>query len=221
MAEIIPAILPKDFAEIEEKMTSVIGLVPLVQIDICDGTLTPERTWPHRKHDENFDAILKEERGMPAWEDVDFEIDLMVKKPEEQVLTWVGVGATRIIAHIEGTENFQKVIDELKGFVEIGIALNIDTPIEKIKPFLGEVDFVQCMGIAQIGFQGQPFDERVLEKISTLRKDYPELTISVDGGVNLETAPKLIAAGAHRLVAGSAIFGSENAVEAIRQFESL
>lgn len=219
--EIIPAILPKDFAEVEEKMSLMRGLVPLVQIDICDGILTPERTWPHKKHDENFEAILREERGMPEWEDVDFEVDLMVKNPEAQVLTWVGAGASRIIAHIEGTDNFQKVIDELKGLVEIGIALNIDTPIEKIKPFIDQVNVVQCMGIKEIGLQGQPFDPRVLEKISTLRKEYPDVIISVDGGVSLETAPLLIEAGADRLVAGSAIFKSDNFAEAVEQFKSL
>jgi ribulose-phosphate 3-epimerase len=221
MIEVIPAILPQNFSELDEKMTLMKGAVPLVQIDVCDGKFVPSQSWPYKKHDENFEAILHEERGMPCWEDLEFEMDLMIKEPEREVLQWIAVGASRIIIHIESTENIQKCIDELRDLVEIGLAINVETPIEKLAPFIDQVQFVQCMGIAKIGFQGQPFDERVLGKISELRNSYPELIISVDGGVNLETAPRLVAAGATRLVSGSAIFESDNFVETIEKMESL
>ena len=77
------------------------------------------------------------------------------------------------------------------------------------------------MGIDSVGFQGQIFDEKVIAKIKEVKKIYPELTIQIDGGVNLETAPLLKAAGADRLVIGSAIFESENIVEAIEKFKVL
>ena len=78
------------------------------------------------------------------------------------------------------------------------------------------------MGNDRIGFGGVPLDEElVLPKISELRKRHPELTISVDIGVNAETAPRLIAAGATRLVAGSAIFGKANPAQAIKELERL
>ena len=105
--------------------------------------------------------------------------------------------------------------------VEIGVALNTTTPIETIKPIISKVDFIQCMGIEKIGYQGEPFDERVLEQISELRKIYPELIISVDGSVNETTAPLLVKAGANRLVVGSAIMNSYDVRETIREFESL
>ena len=77
------------------------------------------------------------------------------------------------------------------------------------------------MGINHVGFQGEPFDERVIEKVKAVRAKYPEMIISVDGGVSLETAPKLIEAGVSRLIVGSAIFNSDNFIESIQNFKKL
>ena len=63
--EIIPAVLPKDFSELEEKVQMVVGLADTVQVDICDGKFVPTTTWPHKRRDENFEAIIREDRGMP------------------------------------------------------------------------------------------------------------------------------------------------------------
>jgi ribulose-phosphate 3-epimerase len=221
MTEIIPAILPQDFREVEDKMAQVKGIVSLVQIDVCDGKFVPSYTWPYKKHDENFDAILREERGMPFWEDVDFEADLMIKDPEHHILQWVAAGASRIVLHLESTENLDKCIAELKDLVEIGIGIGLETPIEKLAPYIHDIQFVQCMGISKIGFQSQPFDNRVLQKLKDLLAAYPNTVLSVDGGVNLETAPLLIEAGAQRLVVGSALFNSDNIVETIHTLENL
>jgi ribulose-phosphate 3-epimerase len=106
-------------------------------------------------------------------------------------------------------------------YTEVGVALNIDTPNEQIYPLIPVVDFVQFMGIAKIGFQGEPFDERVLAKIADLRGKYPNATISIDGGVNKENAVALVKAGVNRLVVGSALFGSENISEELMNFQSL
>lgn len=221
MIEIVPAILPKDFDDLDLRVDLLRKLVPIVQIDICDGTLTPDPTWPYRKSDHNFEAILREDHGLPGWENLNFEIDLMVRHTEDKVLTWVGAGASRIVAHLEGTGNFQKVIDELESFVEIGLAIDLNTPIAQAIPFIDKIDFIQCMGISKIGYQGQPFDRRVIERVSDLRHKYPKLIISVDGGVNLKNAPALISAGANRLVVGSAIFDSADLRTTIKAFQKL
>lgn len=216
--EIIPAILPKDFAELEEKVSMVQGFVKIIQVDICDGQFTPQASWPYKKHDDNFDAILKEEKGMPYWEKVDFEFDLMVNHPEEVIEDWVIAGAKRIILHIETGD---KAIEMLSGRVELGIALDIETPIENILPFKEKIQFIQCMGIDNVGFQGQEFDAKVIGKISEIRKNLPEIIISVDGGVSLENARSLVDAGANRLVVGSAIFNSDNFIEALEKFKRI
>lgn len=234
MVEIIPAIMPTSFADLEEKLSFVAGLTPLVQIDVMDGRLTSKKTWPYilAEQDKNFGSILREEEGFPFWNDVDFEADLMVKEPEKVWRDWVTVGAKRIIFHIESIvdpKSFLEVVrkssvaKESPLYTEIGLALNVNTPDEKLFPFIEQIDFVQFMGIVEIGFQGNPFDERDFAKIEDLRNRYPELIISVDGGVNLEVAKRLVEAGANRLVVGSAIFGKdsrEKVAEALTEFQS-
>ncbi|MGC9605628.1 MAG: hypothetical protein ABSF56_02640 [Minisyncoccia bacterium] len=219
--EIIPAILPKDFKEIEDKAVMVKGLVKTVQIDICDGHFVPSFTWPYKKHDDSFEKIVHEEEGLPCWQDLDYEFDLMVDSPEKVVDEWVEAGGSRIIVHAESKGNVGKAIDILQDRVEIGLALNEDTPLDAINPYREKINFVQLMGIDKIGFQGQAFDEKVDGRIKEARIKFPGLPISIDGGVSLETAPELVAAGADRLVAGSAIFSSDNVVEALEKFKRL
>lgn len=219
--EIIPAILPRDFAELEDKISLIQGLVKTVQIDICDGQFVPNATWPYRKDDETFKKLLTEAEGLPGWKELNFEIDLMANKAEEIVDEWVIAGASRIILHVEMKGDLRDAIAKLQDRAEIGLAFNVETPIDLIEPFKDQIQFVQCMGIDQIGFQGQKFDPEVVAKIKTIREKYPELPISVDGGVSMESAPMLIEAGANRLVVGSAIFNSDNIFEAIQKFKKI
>lgn len=221
MIEIIPAIMPKNYEDLSEKMGLFAGVVPLVQLDIMDGKFVPARTWPYPK-DARFDALLAEDEGMPEWETSDFEVDLMVENPEDVVQKWVAVGARRVIVHVESMSDFDAIRDAVPtDFVELGIALNTTTPILSIESYLDQVDFVQCMGIEHIGFQGEAFDERVLEHIRVVRALYPEMPISVDGAVNFETAKRLVDAGATRLVSGSAILQSADVSNAVEELRNL
>jgi ribulose-phosphate 3-epimerase len=219
--QIIPAILPKDFKDLEGHVAQVKGLVSLVQIDICDGQFTPVASWPYRKHDSNFDAITKEDRGLPFWEEVEYEFDLMVNKPEDVVLDYVVAGASRIVLHVEAKGNILEAIEKLKGKVEIGLALNIDTSLDVLEAYKNKIQYIQLMGIDNVGFQGQAFDEKVIAKIKEVKEKYPGVLVQIDGGVNQETAPLLKAAGADRLIIGSAIFESENIVQTIEEFKSI
>lgn len=219
--EIIPAILPMQFSELEEHIELIRGFAKTVQIDVCDGQFTPNPTWPYRKHDDSFDAIIKEDKGMPGWEVFNFEIDLMVNRPEEVVNDWVSAGASRIIIHAESSGDVAGAIGSLSNLVEVGLALNMQTPVTEIDFYKDQIKFVQCMGIDQIGFQGQEFDAGVLERVKEIRKTHPDLLISVDGGVSLENAKVLSQAGADRLVVGSAIFNSDNPIETIQKLRGL
>ena len=238
MTEIIPAIMPKDYEDLVEKVNLFAGVVPLVQLDIMDGKFVPERTWPYPLGREpHFGAIVAEEEGMPAWEDIDFEVDLMIESPELAVPKWVSAGARRIIVHVEGIDpvradgrirptsngaSFETIRASVPaGLIELGLAINTATPVSALDPYLDRIDFVQCMGIARIGFQGEAFDERVLEHIKSLRALRPEMPISIDGSVNFETAKRLVDAGATRLVSGSAILDSEDIVGAVETFKDL
>ena len=151
----------------------------------------------------------------------------MVKDAIKQFDFFVRLGAKRIIFHLEA-EDEKELIDFINSIdlytrenLEIGIAINTTTPIEKVLPFINSIDFVQCMGIEHIGFQGEAFDERVLVQIRELKDKYPDLIISVDGSVNENTAPLLVEAGASRLVVGSALMRSFDVKETIKELENL
>ncbi len=215
--EIIPAILPKDFHELEDKVSYVEGNVDTVQIDVCDGQFVQNATWPYKKQDESFDALLKEEVGLPGWETLNYEIDLMVNHPREVVEDWIIAGANRIILHEECDGGVQDAIEIIDNRIEVGLAFNIDTEIVVREG----ISSIQLMGIDHIGFQGQEFDTKVIDKIKEARIKYPELPITIDGGVSMKTAEMLINAGADRLVVGSAIFNTPNVYEALEQFKEL
>lgn len=229
MVEIIPAILEESFEKVRESIARVVNVANVVQIDVCDGKFVPNTSWPigQDNHD-SVSRILNEEEGLPYWDAIDFEFDLMVINAHEQFDFFVRLGAKRVIFHIEaeGDESkFKEFLEAIDMYtretVQIGVAINTTTPIEKLDKIISNVDFVQCMGIEHIGKQGEPFDERVLEQISALREKYPELIISVDGSVNEHTAEPLVKAGANRLVVGSAIMHSYNIRETMSDFENL
>ncbi|KKS44854.1 hypothetical protein A3I25_00250 [Candidatus Nomurabacteria bacterium RIFCSPLOWO2_02_FULL_42_17] len=199
MIEIIPAIMLKNGEDLVGKLMLLGDFSGVVQLDLMDGIFVPEKTWMPDKLPEK-----------------DFELDLMIKNAAGRMDEWLELKPKRIIFHLEAEGNL--IIPD---GVEIGIAINTNTSIEKIFPFIDKINFVQCMGIEKIGYQGQPFDEKVFEQIKSLREKYPEIIISVDGGVNLETAPKLIEAGANRLVVGSAIFSVSSPATALRKFQEL
>ncbi|HJL55774.1 MAG: hypothetical protein QGH85_01520 [Candidatus Pacebacteria bacterium] len=209
MAEVIPAIMPDSFNDLNEKYAQVKDFVSIVQIDVMDGKFVPSKNFPYIQNDENNLSQI----------DFDFEVDLMVSNPENFIESWVKAGAKRIIIHIESVERIEDVFLKVPSDIETGIALNTTTPNEKIYPLIEKINFVQFMGIEKIGYQGQDFDERVLNKIADLRRKFPRVIISVDGGVSLETAPRLVEAGANRLVSGSAIFESSNIKDTIEQLK--
>src|ERR1035437_6947005 len=194
--DIIPAILPIDFADLNEKIEQILGFSKTVQVDICDGQFTPSPSWPLRKPDDNFEKLAKQEDGLPGWQKLNYEFDLMVNRPEEVVEQWVEAGATRIIVHIESRGDVLGALEKLVDKAEVGLALNMDTPIDSIEPYKGLISSVQLMAIDHIGFQGQKFNEKVLDRINDVREKYPDLQIAIDGGVSLDNAVKLIEDGA-------------------------
>lgn len=231
--EIIPAIMPTSFSDLEEKVFKVKGLVPLVQVDVMDGKLTADATWPYLEEemDPAFQNILEEKQSMPLWDEIDFEADLMIKEDVlKRAEDWIHAGAKRIILHYKSDTQIKEIIQKIREnsvpkdspfYIEIGLAIESSENLEDISKVVPDIDFVQCMGIKEIGVQGSPFNPDILKTITSLREKFPELIISVDGGVNLETAPLLAKAGATRLVSGSAIYGSDSIKGAIEHLRSL
>ncbi len=229
MTEVIPAILVDDFIELKEKLAQVANLVKTVQIDVCDGKFVPTTSWPIGNNNlHSVESILNEEDGLPFWDSVDFEFDLMVLNAHSQFEFFTRLGAKRIIFHLEAEGDIAEFNEFLEGIdmytrenIDIGVAINTTTDINGLNNIIRNIDFIQCMGIEKIGHQGEPFDVRVINQIKTLREKYPELIISVDGSVNEVTAPSLVEAGANRLVVGSALMNSYDVRAMIKELENL
>jgi ribulose-phosphate 3-epimerase len=230
MVEIIPAVIPKNYEDLKNNIALVRGVASVVQIDLCDGIFVKNTTWPF--HGDDFDlhfkAILNEQEGMPFWEDVDFELDMMVENAVDNFDLYTKLGPKRIIFHVEAVGDLDTFKDFLEGIdmyirdsIQIGVAINPSTSLEKLYPLTNHIDFVQCMGSDQLGFHGVELDERVYENIKVLRDKYSDLPIAVDIGVNESTAPRLVEAGATKLVAGSAIFNTDDIISKIEWFKNL
>jgi ribulose-phosphate 3-epimerase len=236
--EIIPAVLEKTFPDVTRRLEQVAGLVETVQIDICDGVFVPSVTWPYMAPlvadgPSHYDVAFKEiidgagEVNMPNWEDFNFELDLMVADAKKLLPDLLTLGPSRVLFHAEAFNDLYSEMHELAKtvppLVEVGVAINADTNPEVLYKLLDEkiITSVQCMGIAKIGYQGQPFDERVLTNLKTLRTKYPTLPLGVDGSVTLETAPRLVEAGANRLASGSGIFAAPDIAQRISEFKNI
>src|SRR6185369_12513239 len=184
MAQIIPAILPKNYEDLKNKIAQVRGSVQSAQVDICDGIFVKNITWPflskasegndesflENDFDAHFRQILNEEEGMPFWEDIDFELDLMVENATENFDIYTKLDAKRIIFHLEAVpdleefKNFLEGIDiYLRDILDIGVAISPDAPTENIFPLAPFIDFVQVMGIDHEGMQGEEFDKKCLD----------------------------------------------------------
>ncbi len=236
MIEIIPAVLDKNFREITKRLDQISMLTKTVQIDICDGSFVPSVSWPFispvapektLNYDEGFRALVADEKEMPHWDEFDFEIDLMVHNVKRILSDLMAIGPTRVIFHAESFVDLNNELYDacmvLPTIVEPVIAISAETNPEIIFGILDEgiVKAVQCMGIAHEGYQGQSFDEKVITNLRTLRARYPKLPLSVDGAVTLETAKRLVEAGANRLVVGSAIFTAPDIEKRIAEFNKL
>jgi len=217
--EIIPAIIGKDFSEIKNKIESVKDHVRWVQIDVMDGKFAASKNWPYNGEGKvsDLDSIecLKNDK-------VKIEAHLMVEDPENYIEEWVEYGADRIIIHVEATKKMGEIMAQLEeSETELGVALKLETPISVLKDYAGELDTIQLMSIAEIGYYGHGFEKNVLSKIRVLRAKYPGVTIAVDGGVNLENAKSILDAGADNLVIGSAIFDAPEISTQIEKFSAL
>jgi len=219
---VIPAINCLNWPCVTKKLRQVKKLGnPWVQFDISDGKFTAAKTWGNDLKDlQNLKKFLKN----AGWK-FNLESHLMVENPEAVIEDWVKAGAKRIIVHLEAiTDSKLQIYPNLRmsrkvfslifkkckaNDVELGLAINPETPVEKIIPYLKDFKFIQILAV-EPGWASQKFQPKVLSKIQFLRKKFPSLVIEVDGGINLETARLAKRAGADILVSASYIWGSSN-----------
>lgn len=194
---IIPAIIPSSEQALRDFVV-VIGNVPEIHVDVVDGLFVPFVSWPYEPVG-NPVAVAAPCSGYTL------EVDLMVQQPLLAARSWLEAGADMLVFHVEtiSLEAFAAFVQEVD--VTVGVCALNDTPYEVLRPYAALADYVQVMGIAQIGAQGQPFDDRALDRIALLQKEFDHLMISLDGSVNHATLPQLAALSLPRYIVGSAI----------------
>ncbi len=221
MDVIVPAVLPASYRELEEKLGRYAGLTKTIQIDVIDGVFAAPASWPYADGKDELSRLSSGGRTLPFLDEFRFDIDLMVQDPEAVIGSWIALGASRITVHIESTNYPGKIVDDFKkkyghdrdfapDLLSFGFAINVETNTAVLEPYIGDIDYVQFMGVKKIGRQGESFDKSVTEHITAFHKKHPDIEIQVDGGVSNETAPALLSAGVKRLVVGSALLYAPN-----------
>ncbi len=208
MAEIIPAIASSDFSVVQDRVATLEGVSDWAHIDIADGLFVPHYTWQGAERLGELVGKIK------------LEVHLMIEHPEVELLSWLQV-ADRVIVHPESTEGLDEILAQSDDHHEIIPAYLLKTELETQTEVLTKVKSVQLMSIRRLGHHGEPFDEAVIPRIKFLRARYPDVKISIDGGVNSETARQCLIAGAHRLVCGSAIWQASNPLHALRVLQAI
>jgi ribulose-phosphate 3-epimerase len=200
MVVIEPSILSADYARFGEQARELEAAgATILQIDIMDGRFVPNLTFGP-----GLVSALRRQVKMKL------DVHLMILEPEHYFKPFVNAGADRLIVHQETCPHLYETLETIRQMgVEAGVTLNPGTPAEKIGEVLALADVVQVMTVNP-GFGGQVFLTSQLEKIRQIRRMLGKrglsTPIAVDGGIDLETAPLVVAAGATDLVSGTTVF---------------
>lgn len=210
---ISPSILSCDFTNIREDFKAMNeACADFVHVDIMDGNYVPNISF-------GWD-ICSQFRKLT---DIDFDVHLMINNPENYIENFVKAGANIITIHPDSTIHLNRTISLIKSYgVKCGIAINPAQSLDCLKYTIKDIDLVLLMSVNP-GFGGQSFIPNTIDKIKEARKlidaENPNCLLEVDGGVKLSNAEEIMKAGCDILVAGSAVFGSENPKETILKFK--
>jgi ribulose-phosphate 3-epimerase len=205
--KLAPSILSADFARLGEQVAEVTKAgADYIHVDVMDGQFVPPIT---------IGAPVV--AAIRKWTKLPLDVHLMIESPERQVKQFAEAGADIITVHIEACPDIEKLVSAIKELgVKAGVSLNPGTPITAVSEILPSVDLVLVMTVNP-GYAGQPFIESTLDKIAQLRAELDSkglaAELEVDGGINAQTAPKVVKAGARVLVAGAAVFSSGRTVK--------
>lgn len=204
--KLAPSILSADFGRLGEQIAEVTDAgADYIHIDVMDGHFVPQIT-----------IGAQVVAAIRRWTDLPLDVHLMIESPERQIKQFADAGADIITVHIEACPRIYRVVRATKELgVKAGVSLSPATPVDALDEVLPELDLALVMSVNP-GFGGQTFIEAALGKIARLRAELDKrglaAELEVDGGINVENAAKVVAAGARVLVAGAAVFGSKETV---------
>lgn len=214
MVRIAPSILSGNFLNLEPDIRMVNKNADLIHIDVMDGSFVPNISF-------GFPVVEAIAKAVT----VPMDVHLMIVNPDKYVERFAKTGAEMISFHLEAADQAGKdprdIIAQIKSFgVKAGLVINPDIPVERLFPYIDDVDFFLIMSVFA-GFGGQKFIPESIDRIKTLKAEMDRRgvvkDIEVDGGVSASNAYILAEAGATILVAGSSVFKAESPAKAINE----
>ena len=209
MAQVSVSMLSADFLHLDRDVRMVNAYADMFHLDIMDGTFVPNISY-------GFPVV----EAIASIAEKPLDTHLMIVRPEKYVERFAKAGSSLLSFHLNATDDPEKVVDLIHANgMKAGIAINPDIPVEKLFPYLGKCEFALIMSVFA-GFGGQKFIESTYERIRTLKSEIDrrglDVMIEVDGGVSPANSSALAAAGADILVAGSAVFKSDDPVAVVK-----
>lgn len=208
--KVSPSILSADFANLGADLQKISAAgSDYIHIDVMDGSFVPNITIGNE--------VVRAIRG---YSDLPFDTHLMIDNPEKHIEAFAKAGSDIITIHAEASVHLDRAISQIHSHgIKAGVSIVPSTPANVLDYIMDKVDLILVMTVNP-GFGGQKFIPSQLDKIKEIRQKINasgrDIDLEVDGGINEQTAPLAIAAGANVLVSGSYIFGSKDYSEAIR-----